>query len=216
MVIHGPRSTVGCVAAACMKSPGSGGASDFVNLPAFDVSSTAFAEGSAIPSIYTCDGAGQSIPLTFAGLPADATHATVIFDDPDAPSGTWTHGVFWDLPVSEGAVASDSDVSELGATIGANSWGRNDNRGPCPPDGEHRYIVHAFANSGILGPSAGAGVDDVWLALRESAIASAELGGGATNDRTLQHHRGGMVPHACRGLRTRHVLDCPCERIGEF
>ena len=57
----------------------------------------AFKEGQPIPAEYSCDGAGRIPPLAWQGAPAEAPVALVV-DDPDAPSGTFTHWVVLDLP----------------------------------------------------------------------------------------------------------------------
>src|SRR5262245_46971933 len=57
------------------------------------VTSTAFADGAAIPVQYTCDGDEISPPLEWTDVPTDAAALALVVDDPDAPSGTFTHWV---------------------------------------------------------------------------------------------------------------------------
>jgi len=49
------------------------------------LSSTAFSDGSAIPSRYTCDGEDLSPPLKWSDPPADTRSFALLCDDPDAP-----------------------------------------------------------------------------------------------------------------------------------
>ena len=110
---------------------------------AFKLSSTAFAEGADIPVRYTCDGDDISPRLTWSGVPDGARSLALVMDDPDAPRGTFTHWVVYDLP---------SDLTELaeGSTQGVqgrNSFGRTGYGGPCPPprDDPHRYRFTLYA-----------------------------------------------------------------------
>src|SRR5437762_10681363 len=69
------------------------------------ITSTAFAANGAIPSKYTCDGAGVNPPLAFNGIPAKTQSLVLIVDDPDVPknlmpSGVFDHWLVWDLPAA--------------------------------------------------------------------------------------------------------------------
>ena len=109
----------------------------------FRTSSPAFADGASIPARHTCDGEDISPRLTWSGTPLGARSLALVVDDPDAPRGTFTHWVVYDLP---------ADLTELGegATQGAqgrNSFGRRGYGGPCPPPGDqpHRYRFTLYA-----------------------------------------------------------------------
>ncbi len=93
------------------ESPDSGVAAEMA------ITSKAFADGSPIPSQYTCDGANTQPPLTVEGTPSDAVGLVLIVDDPDAPSGSFIHWVVWDLEPD--AVISEG-VLPAGATEGTN------------------------------------------------------------------------------------------------
>ena len=67
---------------------------------AFAISSTSFENGGDIPRKFTCDGADVSPELSWVEPPAGTQSFTLIADDPDAPSGTWTHWVLFDLPAN--------------------------------------------------------------------------------------------------------------------
>ncbi|TFG58647.1 MAG: YbhB/YbcL family Raf kinase inhibitor-like protein, partial [Spirochaetales bacterium] len=64
------------------------------------ITSSAFTEGSMIPSKYTCDGADISPALAWEGAPAGTKSFTLIADDPDAPGGTWVHWVIYGIPAA--------------------------------------------------------------------------------------------------------------------
>ena len=60
------------------------------------LTSTAFADSSAIPKEYTCEGHDLSPPLAWTGVPEGTRSLALIIDDPDAPDPakprmTWVH-----------------------------------------------------------------------------------------------------------------------------
>jgi Raf kinase inhibitor-like YbhB/YbcL family protein len=108
----------------------------------FKLSSPAFADGTDIPVRYTCDGEDISPRLTWSGTPPGTRSLALVVDDPDAPRGTFTHWVVYDLT---------PDLTELGegstpGTQGRNGFGRTGYGGPCPPPGgPHRYRFTLYA-----------------------------------------------------------------------
>lgn len=111
------------------------------------LTSPAFPDGGEIPDKYAKDGADISPPLLWSDVPEDALSLALIVDDPDAPSGTWTHWIVTDLPptmtgVREGATAGHA---------GLNDWKRAGWNGPAPPWGRHRYEFKLFALDRELG-----------------------------------------------------------------
>ena len=107
----------------------------------FRLTSTGFAEGEAIPPKYTCDGENKAPPLRWDG-DLKAQSFVLIVDDPDAPAGTFTHWVLYDIPGSQRELPEGlSNVGALG-TPGMNDFSRVGYGGPCPPRGHgpHRYV----------------------------------------------------------------------------
>ena len=126
-----------CVAAAL----GSG-----LTAATLQITSPAFAANGAIPSKYTCDGAGVNPPLAFSGMPAKTQSLVLIMDDPDVPknlmpSGVFDHWLIWDLPADSKGVAEAAPESKRGL----NGMGQPGYTGPCPPDREHRYFFKLYA-----------------------------------------------------------------------
>lgn len=114
----------------------------------FSLTSSAFAEGAAIPSKYTCDGRDVSPPLAWSGVPAGAQSLALVVDDPDAPDPaapkmTWVHWVLYDIPPATTAIAEGAEPP--GAKDGMNDWKRTGYGGPCPPVGRHRYFFKLYA-----------------------------------------------------------------------
>ena len=106
------------------------------------ITSSAFQEGGNIPSKFTCDGSDTSPPLQITGVPSEAKSLVLIADDPDAPSGLFTHWLIWNIPPQTNSVAEGSAPKGV---QGTNDFGKSGYRGPCPPPGTHRYSFKIFA-----------------------------------------------------------------------
>lgn len=107
------------------------------------LTSSAFADGGEIPSRYAKDGNDLSPPLTWSGVPEDAVSLALIVDDPDAPSGTWTHWIVTDLLPTMTGLPEGAKLP--GGHMGLNDWKRAEWNGPAPPRGRHRYVFRLFA-----------------------------------------------------------------------
>ena len=139
------------------------------------VSSPAFSDNGAIPKQYTCDGQNVAPPLQWSGVPERAKSVAVICDDPDAPSGTFTHCVLYDIPSSTHALAERASIG----TAGLNSFGKRGFGGPCPPkkDHAHHYHFHVYAlDVDSIGP-AGLSKEDAVDAMSGHILAEGELVG---------------------------------------
>lgn len=140
---------------------------------ALHVSSSAFSEGQPIPEKYSCDGRNLSPPLKWNGAPEKTKSLAIIVDDPDAPSGTFTHWVLYDLP----AKTSELKEGSSGAgKEGVNSFKKKGYGGPCPPpNGAHRYVFHVYAlDIDSLG-KAGLSKQDVSAAMKGHVLAEGQL-----------------------------------------
>ena len=110
------------------------------------MSSSAFADGAAIPQRFTCKGENVSPPLRWSGTPAGTAGVALVVDDPDAPRGTYVHWVVLGLdPAGEGLAegAVPAGARQLPNSAGKAAW-----TGPCPPGGpahHYRFTVYALA-----------------------------------------------------------------------
>src|SRR5947209_5900534 len=69
------------------------------------VSSPAFTSGGVIPEKFTCNGGNTSPPLHIANVPSQAKSVALVVDDPDAPSGTFTHWLVWKIDPKTAEIA---------------------------------------------------------------------------------------------------------------
>jgi len=64
----------------------------------FAIKSPAFAEGMTVPTQFTCDGDDAAPAINVADPPEGTRSFAVIMEDPDAPKGTFTHWMAYDIP----------------------------------------------------------------------------------------------------------------------
>lgn len=139
------------------------------------LTSTAFEDGGTIPTRHTCEGEDLSPPLSWERVPEGAASLALVVEDPDAPSGTFTHWAAWDLDPAAGI-----QPEGLGApTEGRNDFSSDGWRGPCPPRGHgpHRYVFRLYALDCRLGLGPGADAASLQEALGGHVLASARLTG---------------------------------------
>lgn len=140
---------------------------------AFTLRSSAFDDGDSMPRQFTCDGGNVAPPLTWSGAPDNARSFALVMDDPDAPGGTFTHWLVYDVPAA---------ATELAARAGKtlrNSFGRAEYGGPCPPPGrgEHRYFFTLYAVDVAALDVRGKARQDLERALQAHTLATARLMG---------------------------------------
>ena len=163
---------------ASSDAPNAGPAAEPASL---QISSDAFADGKIIPKDHTCDGADRSPPLHWDGAPERAKAFALVVDDPDAPSGVFTHWLLYNVPAAAKAldvgVATTGTLGD-GSRQGTNDFGRVGWSGPCPPPGSaHRYTFKLYALSAPLELEPGAKRDAVLKAIKEKKLAEAEVTG---------------------------------------
>jgi len=148
---------------------------------ALAITTKAFSEGGAIPKMYTCDDADTSPDLSWSGAPAGVQALALIADDPDAPAGTWTHWLVWNIPAQSNGLAKGVPKNETlgdGARQGRNDFRRVGYGGPCPPAGKpHRYFFRLYALDRKLDLKAGASRKELEQAIEGHVLAQGELMG---------------------------------------
>jgi Raf kinase inhibitor-like YbhB/YbcL family protein len=112
--------------------------------------SSAFADGSAIPRRFTCDGDDISPPLEWNDIPAGTKSFALLCEDPDAPGGTWHHWAAYDIADTQTSLPADAcrNAKQLGFKQAINDFQKSGYGGPCPPPGTpHHYHFRLLALS---------------------------------------------------------------------
>lgn len=149
----------------------------------FSIASSAFKQGMPIPKEYSCEGKNTSPDLSWNGAPASTKSFVLICDDPDAPHGTWTHWIVYDIPSATTSFARDMKKGaelEHGIKQGSQSSGVVGYQGPCPPPGHgtHHYHFTLYAmDCPTLGIAGGADRKHVEEAMGKHIIAQTECMG---------------------------------------
>jgi Raf kinase inhibitor-like YbhB/YbcL family protein len=136
------------------------------------ITSSAFNEGGNIPSKFTCDGSDTSPPLQLTSVPPGVKSLVLIADDPDAPSGLFTHWLVWNIAPQTKSIAEGTAPKGL---HGTNDFGKSGYGGPCPPSGTHRYSFKIFALDRELDLRSGAKRSQLDAAMKGHVIAQGEL-----------------------------------------
>ncbi len=133
--------------AACSGGAPSGPPLPLPSAPAtMTLASSAFRNGGAIPSRFTCDGVGVPPPLTWR-TSSEAGEFVLLVIDPDAPGGTFVHWLMYSIPPETDSLGEGQGPA--GAKQGTNDFGQARYGPPCPPPGDapHHYVFSIYALS---------------------------------------------------------------------
>lgn len=110
-----------------------------------ELRSNAFNDHDIIPAQYSHERGDLSPALEWSNVPDGAAELALICEDPDAPTGTFTHWVVAKMPPRLAGLGEGEDTPE--AVIGRNDFGRRGYGGPHPPVGDepHRYFFRVYA-----------------------------------------------------------------------
>jgi Raf kinase inhibitor-like YbhB/YbcL family protein len=148
----------------------------------FKLTSSAYADGSQIPTQYSCADPNAASPaLSWSNPPNNTASFAVIFHDTDAApaKGTMdnTHWIFWNIPASSSQLMGNvkADASPDGIQQGKNIRGVNGYQPPCPPPGAtpHHYIFELYALDQKLDLTTGASRADLLKAMEGHVIGKA-------------------------------------------
>ncbi len=148
--------------------------------PKFQLTTPAFADGTTIPTKFSCvNPAAVSLPLEWGDPPAGTKSLAVIMHDADYSPGKGsmdvTHWIFWDVPVSVHSIAAGvkPGTSPDGMRQGKNTHMVEGYLPVCPPPGAfpHHYIIELFALDTTLDLPAGASRSELLSAMNGHVIA---------------------------------------------
>jgi len=136
------------------------------------ISSTSFSDQGDIPVDYTCDGKNINPEIIVDDIPAIAKSLVVVVDDPDAPGGSFTHWLIWNIRPKKMILENSVPGIE-----GKNSFGKINYMGPCPPSGVHRYLFKVYALDALLNIKAGSDRKTLEQAMQDHIVGSGILMG---------------------------------------
>ncbi len=140
-----------------------------------------FTNGGPIPRDFTCNGDNIPPTLAWGEPPAGTVSYVLIMDDPDAPGGTWTHWIVYNLPgvirTIDAQTRPGMRIDDVKVLFGINSWGGQAYRGPCPPSGTHHYFFRLSALDILLGPEENASRNELETLMHGHILGSVELTG---------------------------------------
>lgn len=139
------------------------------------IKSPAFESGQVIPERYSQYDANRSPPLEFADVPPKAQSLVLIMDDPDAPRGTFTHWIVFNI--DRNTSSFDENKTPKDVRLAKNDYDRPEYAGPRPPSGEHRYFFHLYALDTRLDLPNGTSRAEVERAMGGHVLADTELMG---------------------------------------
>jgi hypothetical protein len=143
------------------------------------LTSEAFEPNQRIPERYVRDAEDKSPPLSWSDVPADTKALSLLVEDPDAPGGSFTHWMIWNIPVANERL--EEDVKHRGWLSDEAHQGNNDfdelgYSGPRPPKGEtHRYVFHLYALDQPLELNDGATREQLEAAMKGHVLDEATL-----------------------------------------
>lgn len=147
---------------------------------AMQINSKLISPGGEFPKRETCDGQNTSPQLAWSGAPPATKSFALILDDPDAPGGTFTHWIMFNISPALTHLPESLDKNSPELTVGSqgsNDFGKIGYGGPCPPPGKpHRYFFRLYALDTVLSVKPGLPRRaDIDRALHGHVLAHAEL-----------------------------------------
>lgn len=144
------------------------------------VKSNSFSDGGMIPAKYTCDGANISPQLSWDNAPKGTKSFVLICEDPDAPMGTFTHWILYDIPADVHELLENLPKDKIlpnGAKQGIADFKKIGYGGPCPPNGTHRYYFKLYALDTLLNLEPGLKKEDILKAMNGYILAQGQIMG---------------------------------------
>jgi len=165
-----PRKNSGATIPAGSASSVAGGAQ--LSATGFQLQTTAWKSGQAIPKPYTCDGVNTSPPLTISGVPSGTAELVLVVTNQNAPSQSlWLLAGLGPATVSIPQGGVPSGAIQIVNSSGTARWS-----GPCPTAGTNSYEFALYALSAPSGLTTSATFADVNAAIALANSASIVTG----------------------------------------
>ena len=142
---------------------------------ALRISSPSFENGGEIPKKYTYDGANVNPLLKIENVPSNTKSLALVFDDIDAPRGSYVHWILWNIDPNIREIKENSFPE--GAVQGTNDFKKRNYGGPCPPRRAHQYVFKIYALDILLNPDPNLTKKDLEKAMEGHILSRAQLKG---------------------------------------
>jgi hypothetical protein len=139
------------------------------------ISSPAFENNGTIPKKYGCAGENVSPALKIEGVPPGTKSLALVFDDIDAPGGSYVHWILWNVDPGTREIRENSVPED--AVQGTNDFKKQNYGGPCPPTRPHRYLFKLYALDTALTIEPTSTKPDLEKAMTGHILGQAELKG---------------------------------------
>ncbi len=141
--------------------------------------SSVLKENEIIQEKYSCDGEDVSPHLQWESIPCGTKSFCIIMDDPDAPSGVFTHWIIFNIPSNYMSLPENfPKLPELenGIKQGKNDFNKIGYNGPCPPKNlTHHYRFKIYALDIILNLNSGIKINELMKAIENHILGKGEL-----------------------------------------
>jgi Raf kinase inhibitor-like YbhB/YbcL family protein len=134
------------------------------------VSSPSFNNNDYIPAKFSCEGDNTSPAINVQNIPPKTVSLAIVVEDPDAPQGTVTHWVAWNIDPSGKISEKDKE-----GVPGKNTRGKNEYMGPCPPSGVHHYHFTVYALDAKMDLPEGSSKEELRASMQNHIIGQGEL-----------------------------------------
>ncbi|KAA0007139.1 MAG: YbhB/YbcL family Raf kinase inhibitor-like protein [Thermoplasmata archaeon] len=126
------------------------------------------------PLSHVYDGDNTSPKIYISGINESVKSIAIIMDDPDAPHGTFTHWLIWNIEAKHPNMSIPADIpkksvveSPIHAIQGKNDFHKIGYDGPRPPPGEtHHYHFRVYGLDTFIELEGGAGRDALEKAMK--------------------------------------------------
>ena len=146
-----------------------------IKIEGLKISSPAFENGAKIPKKYTCDGENVNPPLKIENVPSNTKSFALVFDDIDAPRGSYVHWILWNMDPNVMEIKENS--APEGAVQGMNDFKKRNYGGPCPPKRAHKYVFKIYALDSLLNLNPNSTKKDLEKAMEGHIISQFQLMG---------------------------------------
>jgi Raf kinase inhibitor-like YbhB/YbcL family protein len=144
-------------------------------LESMKLTTNAFENNQRIDPKFTCDAQNISPAINFFTIPVEARSLALIVEDPDSPSGNFTHWILFNInPLINGF---EENKTPDGSIEGKNDFGDFGYGGPCPNSGIHKYVFKLYALDKKLNLERGTTKQEVLEAIKGHIVEESQITG---------------------------------------